>query len=217
MRKIFGITFASLLLIFNISLKAQSDVRVSALGLIFKSYGVGYEYVINDEMGTGVGINYSNSFFGIGNTGDRFSSLRIAPEFRFYFNPEDGADGFYFGGYLKYASVKWRGIQDNIPVQSVDSWGNTITTDVPVIYDLTFNGLAFGIQMGKKWVTNSGFFLETNFNFGRYLTGSTKYSNSSVQTYYDTRKSSSSAAAAMDIWYTFDWGFKLNVGWRFGG
>ncbi len=213
MRKIFGITFAALLLIANTNLKAQSDVRISALGLIFKSYGVGYEYVINDEMGTGIGINYSNSFMGIGSTGDRFTSLRIAPEFRFYFNPEDGADGFYFGGYLKYAAVTWKGIQDNLPI-GVGASGYPV--DVPVTYDLTFNGLAFGVQMGKKWVTNSGFFLETNFNFGRYLTGATKYSNSEVQNYYDAQKSNSAAAGAMNIWYTFDWGFKLNIGWRFG-
>tara|TARA_B100000809_G_C15126056_1_gene526266 strand:+ start:2491 stop:3153 length:663 start_codon:yes stop_codon:yes gene_type:complete len=219
MKKITGLLLTAFILS-SIGLKAQHDVRLSALGLIFKSYGVGYEYVVNDEIGAGVNINLSNSFgFGIGDNGgsnSSFSSLRIAPEFRFYFSPEDGADGFYFGAYLKYAKVKWSNIETNEGTTSTfDSNTNSyIYTDNTVNYDLNFSGLAFGIQSGKKWVTNSGFFLETNFNFGRYLSGKAQYSTAEATALYE--ENSSIPEDAMNIWYAFDFGFALNIGWRFG-
>tara|TARA_B100000809_G_C15133362_1_gene529411 strand:+ start:1285 stop:1950 length:666 start_codon:yes stop_codon:yes gene_type:complete len=220
MKKITGLLLVVFILS-SVGLKAQHDVRVSALGLIFKSYGLGYEYVINDEIGAGINLNKSNSFgFGIGDNGgsnSSFSSFRVAPEVRFYFNPEDGADGFYFGAYLKYAKVTWSNIE-------VDQGGSNVQDPItgqyeyisnPTIqYDLNFSGMAFGIQSGKKWVTNSGFFLETNFNFGRYLSGSAEYSTPEAKLLYE--EDSSSAEDAMNIWYTFDFGFALNIGWRFG-
>ncbi|PCJ28528.1 MAG: hypothetical protein COA97_00835 [Flavobacteriales bacterium] len=213
MKKITGLLIAFFILT-SIGLKAQHDVKINALALLFKSYGFGYEYVINDEMGAGISLSYANSFgFGLGDefSESSFSALKITPEFRFYFSPEDGADGFYFGAYIKYATVTWADLEYTFSIYDPITF---TSTNFNTKYDLTFNGLAFGIQSGKKWVTNSGFFLETNFSFGRYLSGSVEYSNSAVATLFEDNFSP--AEDAMNIWYTFDFGFALNIGWRFG-
>lgn len=212
MKKITGVLLVLLFIFSTIGLKAQHDVRLNILGAFFKNYGIGYEYLINDEMGAGISVNYATSFLGIDGDGN-FSSFNVAPEFRFYFNPEDGADGFYFGGYLKYAKVDFKGLSANIGTGTFDTWGNEIYADLP--YDVNLNGFAFGIQSGKKWVTNSGFFFETNFGFGRYLTKSVSYTNSAVETYYD-RTGNTGDEDALNWMYTFDWRFAINIGYRFG-
>ncbi len=196
MKKIYLLSI-TIVLFLTSSVQAQHDVNINAIGLFFKNYGLGYEYVINDEMGAGASFNYVNGlWFGDLGTDISYSSFNIAPEFRFYFNPSDGADGFYFGGYAKYQTSTWGGNT------GYDSNNNAVK------YDYTFNGLALGMQTGKKWVTNSGFYFETLFGMGRFLTTSWSSTNPNFNPSDDFENSS---------WYTWDFRFALNIGWRFGG
>lgn len=210
MKKIIGITFGMIMLT-SIGLKAQHDVRVNFIGLLFKNYGIGYEFIINDEMGAGLSFSYSQSLLGL-DTKD-YSSLNITPDFRFYTNPEDGADGFYFGGYLNYAKVNLDNLSINLDTKTQDAYGNTIYADVP--YNYTLTGFAIGLELGRKWVTNSGVFFETNFGFGRYLTTSHSYSDSRVEDYFKTTESVG-FEEGIDWLYTFDYRLGLSIGYRFG-
>ena len=211
MKKIIGITFG--MIFSSISLNAQHDVKTNFIGLLFKNYGLGYEFIINDEMGAGLSFSYSKSLLGF-DTKD-YSSLNITPDFRFYTNPEDGADGFYFGGYLNYAKVGIDNLSLSLSTETTDANGYTTVTYADVPYNYTLTGIALGIELGRKWVTNSGVFFETNFGIGRYLTTSHSYSNSRVKDYYETTDSRG-FEEGMDWFYTFDYRFGLNIGYRFG-
>jgi len=189
------------------SVTAQHDVRVNLFGLFFKHYGVGYEYIINDEMGAGIFLNYSNgnpiSLLTVNpQEGSSYSLFTATPEFRFYTNPENGADRFYFSGYMRYKSSGWSNLQyyiDNNPT--------------PEIYDLTYSGLAFGFGLGKKWMTNSGLYFETYYGMGKFIVGGESISNPKVDEHakasgYDNEYS------AIASW---DFRFHLSIGYRIGG
>lgn len=214
MKKLFGITIG-MIMISSVTLQAQHDVKVNFIGLLFKSYGAGYDYVINDEMSAGLSFSYSTSILGL-KTDGHYSALKITPDFRFYTNPEDGADGFYFGGYLTYAKVNFNDLIAAIPTETYDPYyGYNVTTFKDVPYNISLNGIAVGIELGKKWVTNSGVFFETNFGFGRYLSKSVSYSNNEVSKYYEDNDITGDEDG-INWLYTFDWKFGLNVGYRFG-
>lgn len=201
MKRITLLTIA-LLFILTSSLKAQHDVNINVAGLLLKNYGLGYEYVINDEMGAAASFNFVNGGLFVDLTDDiSYSSINFAPEFRFYTNPSDGGDGIFFAGYAKYQSSTWS-FKDGIFTSST---GNSSLKD----YDLNFSGVALGIQSGGKWVLNSGIFIESFFGVGRYLT--TNWSSSDTD--FDDQINDYEGLT----WFSWDFRFSVAVGYRFGG
>jgi len=199
------------------SLKAQHDINANVLGAFFGNYGLGYEYVINDEMGAGISFNYATGFLGIDLddvTDQTFSSFNIAPEFRFYFNPEDGADGFYFGGYMKYYTSTYGNMNYNLQTTTTNPNGTTTYTSKDVKYDRSYTGFAVGIETGRKWVTNSGFFFETMWGFGKFLGGSWDISNAEVKAKLDEDNYDFNADNPFAAW---DMRLSIGIGWRLGG
>ena len=192
------------------NVNAQLDVRFNFLGFLFNNYGIGAEYVLGEEMGVGATINYSSWTVGVLDEEWKYTGFNIAPDFRFYFNPDDDAEGGYIAGYLKFRSQKSSGLTWLVSTDTDgDGFDDTWTeTD----YEQSTFGIALGIYGGKKWVTNSGFFFETAFGIGKYLTSNTKYSNAAVQAEADANE---------DLLETnfpsLDFRLMLNLGWRFGG
>jgi len=199
--------------IFSSSLLAQVDVKVNAFGLFFKNYGMGAEYIINDEISAGAFINYdSYRDLGIfldvlsgGSANTVYSSFTFSPEFRYYINPEDGADNRYFSAYLRYQSANWTDLETGIP----DPQGNNIET----LYDVDNKGFAIGIGAGKKWVTNSGLYFETYYGVGKFLTNSITYSNSAVENKMKTNGNEDE----YEFYAQWDLRFHISIGYRFGG
>ena len=203
MKKIKLLFLASILFPFIIN--AQHDVKVNAIGIFFKNYGVGYEYIINEEMGAGIDMNIVSgnvSLFSSFDSNVKHSSFSLTPNFKFYFSPDYGADGFYFEGYLKYKNMSDKNLVYHDGTRDIN-------------YDMGFSGVALGIATGKKWVTNSGFYFETLFGFGRFLTKSFSYSDSYVEG--KLKENNPSYESTLDFVYSWDLRFHLNVGWRFGG
>lgn len=206
------IILIAILIIFSVaSVRAQHDVRVNAFGLFLKHYGVGYEYIINDELGTGVFINYSTGIpvpimiSYVSDAGDphgSYSVLTISPEFRFYTNPEDGADGFYFAGYLRYKSSEWVDLEYKLNGSSKIEY-----------YNLNYNGLMAGFSFGKKWMTNSGLYIESYFGVGKSIIGKETNSNYIVENDLITN-------GYIDKYSQYSgWDFRFNIslGYRIGG
>ncbi len=180
---------------FQTRLSAQHELKTNVLGLLAGSYGLQYEYV-TEEMGFLLGVNYFNSGSLLGGDLNTYSSISITPEFRYYFNPDEDASGFFASAYLRYRSA------------TGDDWytwtdinGNT------VVSDLKNNGMALGVSTGYKWVTRSGLVFETFFGLGRYL-----FDNYS----YDPEIEENVLLDAIDNLPSFDVRFGFAVGYRIG-
>ena len=186
------------------TLQAQHDVKINMLGLIFGNYGVNYEYVISPEMSTGAGINYyiykltSTDFSGTTTTELTYTGFNISPEFRFYFNPDDDAEGAYAGAYLKYRTATGDGNWYYDPQGILQTTSRTNT------------GLAFGIMGGKKWVADVGFIFETYFGIGKYIMQNTKYGTPDYEAYHDQFTTFELIGLS-----SIDLRIGLGLGWRF--
>lgn len=155
-----------LILIAQPKIHAQHEIKTNVLGIIITDYNLQYEYVTED-MGFLMGVSYFNSGSIIGD--DSYTTFRLTPEFRYYFNPDEDASGFFASGYLRYRNATgedWYVTSDFDPVT-----GNTVETS----YDLKNTGVAFGFTLGYKWVTRSGLVFETFGGLGRYLINETSY------------------------------------------
>lgn len=195
--KVLKLTVLSLLLVgtFQFKASAQHELKTNVLGLLVGSYGLQYEYV-TEEMGFLLGVTSFNSgsLFG---SDLNYRTLAITPEFRYYFNPDEDASGFFASGYLRYRMATgedWYTWSDNN--------GNTVTSD------LKSTGVALGFTTGYKWVTRSGLVFETFGGLGRYLF---------VNTTYSPEIPDDEFIDLIDDLPSFDFRFGFAVGYRFGG
>jgi hypothetical protein len=207
-RIIFTTTMALLLLVGmgSNTAKAQHDVKFNFLAMIFNNYGFSYEYVLSEEMSVGSTMNFYSrtqsetvlDTAGISVGKDyKYTGFNIAPEFRFYFAPDDDAEGFFVAPYFKYRTKK------------SDGWDYTDTNGAWQETWRKRSGLAFGVGLGKKWVADAGFIYETYFGIGKYLTDKFTYGNSRAEEYWEQFDD--------DFTVKLDLRFGLSIGWRFGG
>lgn len=85
-----------------------------------------------------------------------FSGFSFAPEYRHYFNPDEGNDGWFIGGYLNIRAISTSG-KPYIGFNSDDEIVN---------YDLNTFGLAPGATLGRGWAFDSGITLTLWGGFG---------------------------------------------------
>lgn len=194
--RILKLTVLSLLVLTFTQFKtsAQHELKTNAIGLIVGSYGLQYEYV-TEEMGFLLGVTYFNSGSLLGGDLNTYSSIAITPEFRYYFNPDEDASGFFASAYLRYRSATgedW--------YTWTDDNGNLVMSD------LKNSGMALGFSTGYKWVTRSGLVFETFFGLGRYLFDNYSYDPEIDDELLDV----------VDDLPSFDVRFGFAVGYRFG-
>lgn len=180
-------------------MKAQHEVKTNVLGLLFNQFGVTYEYILNDNMGVGATVSY---FTPPSTFSYEYTAFSITPEFKYYFDPTRmDADKYFIGGYLKYRNTN----ADNYLFYTDDNGDE-------VIVGQKTNGVALGIMSGRKWVTKSGFMIESWAGFGRYLFTAESYTNG-----YDPDEDDFLGAlvSASDDLPSWDFRLGLTVGWRF--
>ncbi|MEQ9262516.1 MAG: DUF3575 domain-containing protein [Owenweeksia sp.] len=177
-----------------VSLKsnAQHEVKTNVLGLLFNQFGLTYEYVLDENMGILGSVAY---FTPPSSFSYDYTAISFTPEFRYYLNPDDDAEGYFVGGYLKYRNTS----TDEYPGIDTSGFGFTNVTQ-------TTNGVALGITTGRKWVTRSGFMFETFVGFGRYLFVSETYSDDYEPGEFEN---------AVDDLPAWDFRLGASVGWRF--
>ncbi len=173
---------------------AQHEVKTNVLGLIFNQFGLTYEYVLDDNMGIVGSLAY---FTPPSSFSYDYQAISFTPEFRYYFNPDEDADGYFVGGYLKYRNTT----TDEYPGIDTTGFGSFR------LVKQTTNGVALGITTGRKWVTRSGFMFETWVGFGRYLFVSETYGDDYEPNDFDN---------ATDDLPAWDIRLGATVGWRFG-
>jgi hypothetical protein len=134
---------------------ATTEIGINPFGYLFGNYNLLGGYNFSEQSAIYVELAYTRNKFpytGLDtNTGFPvlkdvvFSGFSIAPEFRYYFSPDDANDRWFIGGYLKFRTSSTSGQ----PYMGFDK------DDEPVFYDLKNVALIPGITFGYHLVTNS--------------------------------------------------------------
>lgn len=138
--------FTCLLAVLSFTASAQIDGKLNLGTLLLGGINVGAEAGLNEDSSIGLSAGYISSKFGSENF--RYSNLLFVPEYRYYFNPRNGMDGFFAGGYGKLTFTTAEDLKGSDP-------------------DLSATRGALGVVFGNKWVTTGGFVFELNFGLGR--------------------------------------------------
>jgi hypothetical protein len=140
-----------LLAVCSLTLSAQIDAKLNAGSALFGGLGLAADFALSENSSVSAGLGYAstkaNVSFGNGDSEYKYTRFRIIPEYRYYFNPENGADKFFVGGYGKLSFVN-------------ASNGDSAADDTATIG-------ALGILFGNKWVSDGGFVFELNGGVGR--------------------------------------------------
>ena len=115
-----------------------------------RGLNVAAEFPLSEQSSLAIGGAYSSLGLTVNDDEYQYRNLRLVPEYRYYFAPRRGQDGFFAGGYGKLGRL--RGI-DRADDSSVDA-----------------TRIALGALAGYKWVTQGGFVFELNAGAGRAAT-----------------------------------------------
>jgi hypothetical protein len=132
-----------------------------------------------------------------------FRGLIVAPEFRYYFNPNrrPGLDRWFVGGYLKIRSLGTSG-EELISLASLDPFANPPVE--PVKYDINYFGLSAGATFGYMYAMKSGLTFGSWLGIGYFVVSNTTYTNDVTPI----------GASLTDLIST-DLRFGLSIGYRF--
>ncbi|MCU0441352.1 MAG: DUF3575 domain-containing protein [Bacteroidia bacterium] len=186
------------------AIKAQThDVSLNIAPIVFSNYSVNYMFNFTDEMSVGSVIGYQNITIDdptVAGGEIKYTGFYLAPEFRYYFNPDEGNDKFYAGGYLKYRNAGTSG----------DIYTGFLADGSLVNYDVKNNGVALGIVFGKLWQTRVGLNFTLWSGVGYYLFDNESYTNN-----YDPDKDPNLITINSNL-PSLDFRFGVNVGYRIG-
>lgn len=170
---------------------AQVDATLNPLRLIFGGVGVAADVVLSDNFSVELGLAYGSrtiSFFDVDSY--KYTNLPITLMGKYYFNPDDGGDGFYAGAFARFVNRTYEDIDD---VETFD-YGYKVTR------------IGLGITTGFKIVSNSGIVFDIGFGAGRALVDNRTLNDETQQ---DT--------ITFDDWSKLMLITKLSLGYRFGG
>jgi hypothetical protein len=125
---------------------SRNELKGNALALIFGSFNVSYERILNEESALGFSVNvpFDKDNWDI--------NYNLTGYYRYYFGKKP-AVGFFGEAFGMLNNVDYYVYND-----SSNSYGNKKLTD-----------FALGIGLGGKWVTKKGLLLEVNGGVGRNL------------------------------------------------
>ena len=200
MKRIQILAFAAALFGCNLANAQTHDVSLNLAPIVFGNYSGNYSFNFEEDMSAGAVIGYQNFKISDGNTEYSYKGFYVAPEFRYYFNPDEGNDGFFAGGYLKYRNMGTSG----------KPYTGFLEDGTNVDYDQKNSGLALGVMFGKLWQTRIGLNFSVWSGIGYYLFDKTTYTNS-----YDPDKDPFFVNATTNL-PSLDFRLGLNVGYRIG-
>lgn len=178
---------------FTITSKAQIDATINPIGLLFGDFNVGADFVLSDNISVEASVGFGVNTVGIeGISQYKWTGIPITAVGKYYFNPDDGADGFYADVFIKFISrsYKW-------DVPEIDDFN----------YDYTTTRFGIGVGAGYKVVSNSGIVFEIGLGVGRALLDKTKYEDETLEEFDDF----------FTEWIQIMFNGKLAIGYRFGG
>lgn len=145
--------------------KGKIEAKINPLGALFGRPDVSGEYIVSDSFGVelslGVAFGKSSGISINGSEKPTQSGFGVKVTAKYYFNPDQGADGWYGGVYLRQESLNL-------------SYPNTFSN-----FDYKSSVFAGGVEFGKKWVFDSGLLIELGAGVGRPFSEKRTFTNSS--------------------------------------
>ncbi len=127
--------------------KAQVDLTINPVGALFGDFNVGADFAISNNFSLEAQVGIGNSKV----DGVKGINIPVNVVGKYYLNPKNGADRFYFDAFLRFINRNWN-YEDN---------SNNID------YKSTRLGIGFGL--GYKIVSTKGFVFDIGFGAGRAL------------------------------------------------
>jgi Protein of unknown function (DUF3575) len=170
---------------------AQVDVTASPVRLLWGSFNAGADFGIKENFSIEANIGYNTGTilekFGI----DDFKAVPVNLIGKYYFNPKQGSDGFYAGGFLRFVS---RDLQATATIDSLETQ--------EISYNAKRLGLGFGL--GYKIVSQKGFVFDIGTGLGRTI-----FQDNNLET---TNENVDTPNWNKTLFYT-----RIGIGYRFGG
>ncbi len=136
---------SSFLFLFTVPAFAQIDAKLNLGSAIFGGLNISADLALSDNTSVAPGFGIASTKVTVDGEKYTYKVIRFVPEFRYYFNPEYGADRFFVGAYGKLAALS-AGEADG---RRIDGTKGTL-----------------GLLVGNKWIAQSGFVFELNFGLG---------------------------------------------------
>lgn len=161
------IIITSLLAVMALQINAQDDtmqnfheIKVNGLYLVLGAFEVTYEQSINEESAFG-----ANLFLPFDKEINDNYNFYLSPYYRFYFGKKY-ASGFFIEGFSLLSSYNYK--------------TSTLTLDSFITEEQNKFALAFGIGVGGKWITKSGFIGELGLGVGRNVINNEDFSDNPI-------------------------------------
>ena len=162
MKKIILSAFA--LIVFGFAgAQKKFEAKINPLGALFGTPEVSGEYIVNDNFGVelSLGIAFGKVVGASVNGAEKPTQSGFSSKLsgKYYFNPDEGCDGWYGGLYLRQEAL-------------------TISYDA--VYknsDYKSSVIAGGVEIGKKWLFDSGILIDLGFGVGRPFTETRTFTN----------------------------------------
>lgn len=149
MRKLILVTVIMILGATSASIAQQQfDVRVSPLALITGDFKAGVELIKGNHLGIELNAGYltGTELFNFDSYDEQ--GFEVGLMAKYYFKPKSKADGYYGSLYGEY-------VKKNFSQENQNAFSNT--------------RMNVGFMLGKKWLFDSGFFVEGGLGLGRSI------------------------------------------------
>lgn len=176
------------------------DISLNLAPMVLGNYSLNYSFNFQEDMSGGIVVGYQNLKISDGTNDYAYKGFYIAPEFRYYFNPNEGNDGFFAGGYLKFRNMGTDG----------KPYFGYLEDGTYVEYDQKNVGLALGAMAGKLWQTRFGMNFTIWSGLGYYLINKDSYTNSYIPDKDPALVTTTTNLPALDF------RFGVNIGYRIG-
>ncbi len=146
------------------SAQKKIEAKINPLGALFGQPEISGEYIVSDSFGVeltlGVAFGKSSGISVNGSEVPTQSGFGVKGSAKYYFNPDEGGDGWYGGIYVRQESL-------NLSYDAANS-----------ISDYKSSVFAGGVEFGKKWLFDSGILIELGAGLGRPFSESRTFTNS---------------------------------------
>lgn len=148
--------------LFSFNAKAQIDLSVNPVLLLFSNFDFAAEYRATTNWGLELspGIGFSN--YSIGNLDYKSTGFGARFIAKYYFGPEKSCDKWNIGPYIKYGTNTYRASDSNGQIK------------------VTSTKFAVGFYTGYKWAFDNNLVFELGFGLGRAFINEYSTDNSSV-------------------------------------
>ena len=141
---------------FGVGLKAQTDVTINPLGLLFSNIGISVEGPMSENFGLEGTATFNFNSYDVLDDDYKSNGVGLRALGKYYFKPSKGIDKFHIGPYAR------------VGFNSVNFTGDKVK-------NFRF---AIGFYTGYKWVSNGNVIFELGLGLGRAFVN--KYNSDSA-------------------------------------